>query len=168
MLITSKLILSLFLLIFFSFSLSAAQICNSTTTDDWPDDRYIVHSTNGTVLDKTTKLIWKQCSEGQTGSTCTGSASTFTWKEALEEASNSTFATHTNWRLPNIKELASLAKINCQLPSINKIIFPNTPPNKSFWSSSPSADYSWVLTGIKIETKSRGAKEMVRLVRFRY
>ena len=58
------------------------------------------------------------------------------WKQALEEGYNSSFATHVDWRVPNIKELASIVNYTKKLPAISNDIFPNT-KSKSYWSSTP-------------------------------
>lgn len=116
---------------------------NSAVISTTPTTDFVVHG-NGTVTHTPTGLMWKRCSEGQSwdGSTCTGMASFFTWQEALNHANTApTFAGHNDWRLPNRKELASLVERRCWSPSINTVLFPQTPPFR-FWSSSPSADGS--------------------------
>jgi hypothetical protein len=93
--------------------------------------------------------MWKVCSEGQSWSkqsdntvSCSGNGKRVQWKEALELVNNHTFPAidgYSDWRLPNIKELASLVALDRDNPSINSTIFPNT-PSSSFSSSSPSPD----------------------------
>lgn len=112
-----------------------------------PDLVYIDHG-DGTVTDVRSGLMWTQCAEGLSGVGCDiGTAMTFTWAEALSHAVSSNFAGHTDWRLPNIKELSSLVE-DCRLqPAINDSLFPNT-PSLSFWSGSPDAaywNYGWVV-----------------------
>ena len=85
--------------------------------------------------------MWKRCSQGTSGASCqTGTAGAFTWQQALEnvETLNNTtgFAGFNNWRLPNRKELRSLAAMNCIDPAINETAFPNT-PLFWYWTSSP-------------------------------
>jgi hypothetical protein len=91
------------------------------------------------VTDMRTGLIWKRCSEGQAwnGTTCTGTATNHRHEPALAlaNASNSSQSA-TGWRLPNVKELASLADKGCQNPAIDNTTFPAT-PGDWFWSSSP-------------------------------
>ena len=148
---------------------SQAQTCKNYIPDDWPNSRYMENG-NGTVTDKVTKLIWKQCSEGLSSANCTiGSGSTHTWQQALQLAENTTFAGHSDWRLPNIKELSSLAARNCYNPSINATYFPNTPA-LLFWSSTPylnNSNYSFPLSfkhgGDNLRQPSIGLR--VRLVR---
>ncbi len=106
-----------------------------------PDVIYTDHG-NGTVTDSRTGLMWKKCSEGQTGHDCSGnSVTTFTWAEALVHAEAHTFAGHDDWRLPNIRELDSLVEECRFTPAINDAHFPNT-PSSYFWSGSPYANFS--------------------------
>jgi len=101
-----------------------------------PESRFTVNN-DETVTDSVTGLTWRQCVEGMSGTNCsTGSASKFTWQEALIHAES-----QTSWRLPNIKELISLIERRCQNPAIALSIFPATPenPESFFWSSSLSA-----------------------------
>lgn len=97
-------------------------------------------STDGQeVTDSNTGLIWRRCSEGQTwnGSTCTGTANTFTHEQALLYAKS-----QTGWRLPNVKELFSIAKLSNSNPVIESM-FPNTPQDH-YWTSSPVVERaSW-------------------------
>ena len=129
-----------------SFSLSA-QTINDNIRNDWPDERYQVHD-DGTVTDTVTGLMWMQCSLGQDSEDdCSGSASGYNWEKALGAAEGHVFATYSDWRLPNIKELSSLAARDRYSPAINSTVFPNT-PNSSYWSASPNANgsnYAWLL-----------------------
>lgn len=110
-----------------------AQTCPEGAPRVAPDSRYIDHG-DGTVSDSRTGLMWKRCSEGQSGAGCTGTASSQTWQQALGSASTSSFAGHTDWRLPNVKELQSLVETGCRSPSINTTHFPNT-ESFFYWSS---------------------------------
>ena len=139
---------SLILILLLGFTSNVfAQTIKTYIDNQWQDSRY---TDNGdeTVTDNKTHLMWKKCTEGLTDTTCTtGAAATHTWKAALELASTTTFATYNDWRLPNIKELASLAAHDRYNPAINSTIFPNT-PSSGFWSSSPYANDSsnaWIL-----------------------
>ncbi|MBA5248112.1 MAG: DUF1566 domain-containing protein [Gammaproteobacteria bacterium] len=128
-----------------------AQTCNSNVKDDWQNNRYIDNG-DGTILDKFTKLIWKQCAEGLSGDDCaTGGAIAANWQQALQQANSSIFAGKLNWRLPNLKELLSLVRLNCISPAINEALFPSNPA-KYFWSSSPfmkDSSQAWAVTFYK-------------------
>lgn len=116
----------------------AVQSCPAGLLRIAPDSRYSDNG-NGTVTDNQTNLMWKQCSEGQSGTGCTGSATSLNWTDALAAGANSNFAGYNDWRLPNVKELASLVERACRSPSINELRFPNTVPTGSYWTSSSSA-----------------------------
>ena len=129
----------------FFVSTPQAQTCLDTIEAAAPDGRYTDHG-DGTVTDKITKLMWKQCSEGQSGTDCSGgTATTKTWQVALQVPANINtqggFAGYSDWRLPNIKELKSLVERRCFLPAINATHFPNT-KSSLYWSSSPHANFS--------------------------
>ena len=136
---------TLLLLYITTQSVNAARTCEDYITDDWPDSRYTIQSITGdnVVTDNKTGLMWKQCSEGLSGSDCmTGALTLHAWQQALAIPAtlNATgFAGFTDWHLPNIEELRSIAAINCFNPAINEVAFPNT-PSYVFWSSSPIAD----------------------------
>jgi hypothetical protein len=103
---------------------------------------FVISSDGNEVTDQKTGLIWRRCSEGMAwnGSTCAGTASTFTHEAALQYAATQANSTGIAWRLPNIKELASIADISRSNPAIDPAAFPATPTN-SFWSSSPNVGY---------------------------
>jgi len=117
--------------------------------------RYEV-SDKGTVFDKPTNLMWKQCSEGQSGKDCSGEAAKYTWDDAIAKfGKNASFAGYSDWRMPTKDEMKSLVycsngtitplpdQKSCgehyyQSPTIDQQAFPNTTYNW-FWSSSPVA-----------------------------
>ncbi len=98
---------------------------------------------DGTVTHHKTGLIWQRCSLGQSwdGTDCTGSATAFTWQQALAASAQNTLAGFSDWRLPNKNELASIVEYRCYQPAINHQQFPNT-PSAWYWSSSPNASDS--------------------------
>jgi Protein of unknown function (DUF1566)/Repeat of unknown function (DUF5648) len=106
--------------------------------DTTVSSQYIVSANGQEVTDSQTGLIWRRCSEGQTwsGSTCAGFASSYTHEAALAQATAQTIATNVAWRLPNFKELSSIANRANANPSIDTSAFPST-PSARFWSSTP-------------------------------
>ena len=137
-----KLIISTLLL---ALSTTNYAACNSAITRTAPDSRYELLNSNTEVKDTQTGLIWQRCSLGQTwsGTSCTGTAATYNWTNALQTAKNM----GNGWRVPNIKELDSLIEQACYSPSINETYFPNT-VNSYYWSSSPVAfnsNYAWII-----------------------
>jgi hypothetical protein len=128
--------------------------------------------------------MWKVCSEWQSWSkqsdntaSCSGSARIVTWKTALELVNNHTFPAidgYSDWRLPNVKELASLVALDRFKPSINSTIFPNT-PGSFYQSSSPAVFGSnssrwdrWLVkfdVGFYQPTRRKKDPRSIRLVR---
>ena len=125
-------------------SIAMSQVCSQNVTKTTPSHHFKVHG-NGTVTDKATNLMWKVCSEGQTWSSteCTGTATNHNWKQALQIPAilnvSGGYAGYTDWRLPNINELQSIAELSCHDPAINKAVFFNTPYDIGYLSSSPSS-----------------------------
>lgn len=119
----------------------AVQTCPAGNPRIAPDSRYTDNG-NGTITDIKTGLIWKQCSEGQSGASCSGTAARINWSMALAAAANSSFAGFNDWRLPNRKELWSLVETACYDPAINEARFPNTSGDMYWTSSSRASDAS--------------------------
>jgi hypothetical protein len=132
---------------------------------------------DGTVIDTKTGLIWKKCSEGQSGADCSGGeATTYSWQGALQQAqtvnNNGGFAGYKDWRVPNLKELFSIVENQCDSPSINTTVFPNTPViSPMYYSSSKivnNRDSVWIvyfMGGGSSFGWSNSSKTYVRLVR---
>ncbi len=123
---------------------SAQQACINKIVADTPSTRFTINA-DGTVSDTVTKLMWKKCPEGQTGSGCgAGALTTYDWNQAMNAAAASSFAGYTDWRAPDIKELHSIVERKCALPAINLAVFPAT-PSGGFWTSSIDTNTaSWV------------------------
>lgn len=116
---------------------------HATYTDDY------------TTTDNVTGLIWKTCSEGRTGSDCSGgSAGTYIWSNALTVCtdlnsanSGAGYAGRTDWRLPSIEELNTIPNYGVYNPAIDAAFFPNT-ASSYYWSSSTyvvNTDSAWVV-----------------------
>ena len=131
----------------------------------WPtSERFVFNGAE--VTDKRSGLVWARCSVGQTwnGLTCTGSPRNLTHEAALQHA-----ASQTGWRLPNVKELASLTDKGCTSPALDSKAFPATPP-QWYWSSSPnltSTDTAWYVYFVYggVGNEYRSVALAVRLVR---
>ncbi|HRP68662.1 MAG TPA: DUF1566 domain-containing protein [Turneriella sp.] len=109
---------------------------------------HTTYTSDYTTKDNITSLVWKSCTEGISGSTCsTGSAPQMTWYNALNQCatlntSNSGvgYAGRTDWRLPTMRELEMLPNLGVYNPAIDTARFPAT-VSGTYWSSStyPSA-----------------------------
>lgn len=127
-----------------------------------PNEQYIDNG-NGTVTDTKTSLMWKKCSEGQSGNNCSGKAKEYTWYDAMKQFNKVSFAEYNDWRIPTKEELRTLVycsngtpqseawvyscsskddrnRNNYQKPTLRKDIFLNTDRAMVIWSSSPHAD----------------------------
>jgi len=102
-------------LVFFTGAAAAAQTCKYDSIPATAPASRFTDNGDGTVTDKTTGLQWQRCSQGQTwsGGTCAGTATGHTWQAALQLADVATYAGRSDWRLPNIKELASIVEQAC-------------------------------------------------------
>ncbi|MDP5039293.1 DUF1566 domain-containing protein [Flavobacterium sp. W21_SRS_FM6] len=127
-----------------------AQTCLESINETTPSSNFTINL-NGTVTDSRLGLMWMRCSLGQTwnsaSASCTGDALELNWQEALQTAHGYIYANQTGWRVPNVKELASITEGQCVRPAINTEIFPNTPAD-DFWTSSPAVSdpqRAWVI-----------------------
>ncbi|MCH8543030.1 MAG: DUF1566 domain-containing protein [Alcanivorax sp.] len=120
---------------------------NEHITASTPTQDFVQHD-DGTVTHIPTGLMWKRCREGETwdaaASSCVGDATGFGWQQALQRAQavnaqngGEGFAGHNDWRMPNLKELASILEQRCAAPATNVAIFPED-LGRATWSSSPT------------------------------
>ncbi len=72
-----------------------------------------VDNGNGTVSDKSTGLMWSQDDSGKGMS----------WQDALAYAESATVAGYDDWRLPNAKELQSIADYSGVFPAMDTSVF---------------------------------------------
>jgi hypothetical protein len=145
----------------------AAQIA-AAACPTWPTaERFTFDGSE--VIDKRTGLVWARCAVGQSwsGSACTGIATSMDHEAALTHAQR-----QNGWRLPHVKELASLADKGCGIPSIDSPAFPNAPLG-NHWSSTSTvgdAGKAWNVGfgfGGYVDYGSRDSFYLVRLVRAR-
>ncbi len=72
-----------------------------------------VDSGDGTVTDKATGLMWAQDDSGEA----------IDWETALAYADDATIAGYDDWRLPNVKELQSIADYSGVFPAMDTSVF---------------------------------------------
>jgi hypothetical protein len=127
---------------------SLAQTCLGDVTETANEEQFTVN-TDGTATHISSGLMWMRCSIGQTYSadSCVGEADELNWQQALDEAHGFTYAGHSGWRVPNLKELATLTERACVRPAIDESVFPDT-LSDDYWTSTPSVldtDRAWVV-----------------------
>lgn len=79
---------------------------------------------NGTVTDASTGLLWQQYGPG-----------VMTWGNAVSTCQGLELGGHTDWRLPNVKELESLTDDTRYFPTLNTTFFPDTSTYPGYWTS---------------------------------
>ena len=95
-----------------------------------PLGQKFIDNGDGTVTDLSTGLMWAKdmhsagCNHGKM----------LTWQGAMQYAKSLSFAGYSDWRLPSIKELVSIADYSKLSPAIHGI-FKGTPCGY-FWSGS--------------------------------
>lgn len=97
------------------------------------DANTLADNGNKTVTDSKTGLIWQQEEPGA-----------MIWGNALTYCDGLTLGGADDWRLPNVKELESLADDTLYNPSIDKTYFPNA-VSSWYWSSTTDAylSFAW-------------------------
>jgi hypothetical protein len=95
--------------------------------------RYSFSANGAEVIDHHTRLTWRRCLEGMSwnGSSCVGTARIFRHEAALAHA-----RAQTGWRVPNVKELATIQD-RTQPRGYDEAVFPNTPDYGKSWTSTP-------------------------------
>jgi len=84
-------------------------------------------TTSGTVSDNGTGLEWQNNKPG----------AIHTWQDALAYCENLSLGDKTDWRMPNIRELKSLADYNRYYPAVDPTIFSHS---SSYWSATTVAN----------------------------
>ncbi len=132
-----------------------AQTCNSQITLTTPASAFTFNS-DGTVTNNRSGLVWDRCIWGQTGADCSeGAATGHDWQDALAQAAaanSANYKGHSDWRLPDIKELTSIVERSCYNPAVNSTVFPGVLPTTALWSSSliSGADGTYQAWGLNV------------------
>jgi len=91
---------------------------------------------DGTITDLNTNLMWKR-----------DESPDMNWREALKYCEELTLAGYSDWRLPNMKEIATLIDLSCKDGLwYNKEFFPDvkTTPLGFYWASTTYGDtFGW-------------------------
>jgi len=155
---------------------TGAQTCDTSVYPLSTPTARFTDNGDGTVTDTQSRLMWLRCALGQTwsGKSCVGEPALLSWQESLGRTASLNSSGQyffSDWRLPQLPELASIAERQCQNPRINLILFPGTPP-AAYWTATarPSRDVEasiYVLSfgpeGVQYDSKQE--KHLVRLVR---
>jgi hypothetical protein len=102
---------------------------------DYLIPRYFTDNGNGTVTDNDTNLTWQQQGDA-TGDT--------NWTNANSYCQNLTLGGSSDWRLPFIKELQSIADYEHNNPAIDISVFTGT-ASAQYWSATTSGSNAFIL-----------------------
>ena len=117
----------------------AQQACNGSESS-LPSARFKDNG-DGTVTDVESNLMWMRCSGGQkwAGNRCTSTATEVGWADAqrlADQVSREGGAFFNDWRVPSLRELATITDRGCKNPRTNVSVFPGTLA-APYWSSTP-------------------------------
>ena len=145
----------------FSISLSYAS-CETNIPGHYPNR--FAENGDGTVTDRMTGLMWQKCLMGMKFSlakqTCVGPATenepevrinALNWQLTLQQvmlvnSDASINAGYNDWRLPNIKELASIMDLSCLDPGSNYAMDDHVFKNRTLSSDSQQTAELWSST----------------------
>jgi hypothetical protein len=157
-------------------ALYAAQTCDTSDFPlSLPSERFVAEE-DGAINDTATQLMWQRCALGQrwNGTSCEGDPRALSWNDAQEAAAEvNQEGTHffNDWRVPNIRDLATIVERQCVEPRTNVEVFPSTPAD-FFWTSTqrPGEDageraYALSFGPEGVEHHPQADKHYVRLVR---
>ena len=121
-------------------------------------NKYTDHS-NGTVTDNSSGLMWQ-----------TAESIPKTWQQALTYAQTLELAGFDDWRLPTIKELATLIDTSRSRPTINTDFFPGC-RSDAYWSAteySQNPGFAWYVDfndGLERNGGFKRRRYFIKLVR---
>jgi len=117
---------------------------------------HLIINGDGTVTDTWTGLMWQQA----------GSDSGMSWSDALSYSESMTFGGYTDWRLPSVKELASIVDRSRYDPAIDDTVFSGD-LSDWYWSSSSDASHPGFAWGVRFGSGGvgHGGKSVLNRVR---
>jgi hypothetical protein len=122
---------------------------------EWPNPRF-TDNTNGTVTDNLTGLMWLKNA---------GAGGSKTWRAVLTYCNDLDLGGHTDWRLPNVKELQSLIDYGQYNPALSNTagIGQWTEGNPftdvqsgGYWSSTTYESITSLAWGVSLDSGSAG------------
>ena len=157
--------------------LRAHQVCDVSGGDrSLPPTRF-QDNADGTVTDKDSTLMWMRCSAGQTWSseTCVGEPLLLNWAAAQAAAASENRSGRmffNDWRVPTLRELATIIERRCSNPRLDLSTFPGTPA-RSYWTASSrpgggngdKAAYALDFGAAGVQPASKEDPNLLRLVR---
>lgn len=155
---------------------AAHQVCDTSTYPLSTPTARFEDNGDGTVTDKESRLMWLRCSMGQqwSGSSCAGQWSRHDWasaQAAVAAVNRSGTYFFNDWRIPSLREMATITERQCKNPRANLVVFPSTPA-VPHWTSTPrpgtdpsTSAFTLSFGDDGIEYRSFDQPHAVRLVR---
>jgi hypothetical protein len=151
--------------------------CNSTAypgldgfyNSGCPTDGRFVDNKDGTVTDTCTGLMWQKNTANTNGDGKIDANDVLTWQTALEYCETLNFASHRDWRLPNVREFQSIVDYGRFNPSIDPVFGAVSDWYVSSSSSIGYPGYAWIVhfgdggVGSRGDKGNRGFVRAVRL-----
>ncbi len=134
--------------------------CVSGSAKPGPADRFSIHASGNTVLDRRTNLRWQRA------------ATLSHWSAGASACDALDLDGAGDYRLPTVRELHGLVTTDQGPPSIDGKAFPQTPVDQGFWSGTDragGATYAWRVGYLggsvdSVQLKESGPKQWVRCV----
>lgn len=129
-----------------SVSANTSATCMFDTIKASTEVQQYFDNKDGSILDVVTGITWSACLYGQTfdkeSQSCTGSPVPLgSFSEAIaaqfDFSLSGNASESSEWRLPNIKELATLVEYACIEPAMRNDIF-SSAPSSPLWSNTPN------------------------------
>ncbi len=116
----------------------------------YPPDGRFVDNDDGTIMDNCTGLVWQQAIADTDTDGSIDEADKLTWQDALQYCDSLDLGNHTDWRLPNVRELHSLVDYGRSYPAIDSVFDAECPESQYIYWSSTSytsiSDRAWTVT----------------------
>ncbi len=98
----------------------------------------------GMAADRNTGTRWYRCQAGErfVDGQCVGRALELSQADAVQYAKEFSEASGNSWRLPTLREMATLRQDKCHKPAINTQVFPSIQIG-NYWTSSSSPNGSY-------------------------
>jgi len=103
-----------------------------------PENSFVVGPSGKTVIDTVTCLEWQRDAADITGD---GTPDQMNWEDSLAYAEKLSLGGHSDWRLPDSNELASIVDYSQYSPTIDLTAFPDAVSSPYYWTSTTLAPF---------------------------